>query len=259
MVAGTVARMDMVTGIRDAVAGRAAAWDFIRAFAAEWSAAPLTERDGCGAGEIAAAEVRLGLPLPAALKEAYALLGQRPDLTDNHDALRPLAELEVETDERGTALVFRDENQGVCRWGILLADPERAADGGADGTDPDDPPVVVRLDLQDTSEERWEPWLGRVSHCFVEIVLAESVHEPEELTAMLVDDEGEVGEVGEVGDLAAEEGLVRLPFPDYPPGDARPTRWYAGPDLLVRGDSVAYVRARTEEALELFLGPDEEE
>ncbi|MGW1280246.1 SMI1/KNR4 family protein [Streptomyces tsukubensis] len=245
--------MDMVTGIRDAVADRAAAWDFIRAFAAEWSAAPLTERDGWGAGEIAAAEERLGLPLPAALKEAYALLGRRPDLTDNHDALRPLAELEVETDERGTALVFRDENQGVCRWGILLADPERAA---GDGTDPDDPPVVIRLDLQDKSEERWEPWLGRVSHCFVEIVLAESVHEPEELTAMLVDVDGDKGEEG---DLAAEEGLVRLPFPDYPPGDTRPTRWYAGPDLLVRGDSVAYVRARTEEALELFLGPDEEE
>ncbi|MEW1550565.1 SMI1/KNR4 family protein [Streptomyces tsukubensis] len=250
--------MDMVTGIREAVAGRAAAWDFIRVFAAEWSAAPLTERDGCGPGEIAAAEERLGLALPAALKEAYALLGQRPDLTDNHDALRPLTELEVETDERGTALVFRDENQGVCRWGILLADPERAA---GDGTDPDDPPVVVRLDLQDKAEERWEPWLGRVSHCFVEIVLAESVHEPEELTAMLDGDDGDDvddGE-GEEGGFAAEEGLVRLPFPDYPPGDTRPTRWYAGPDLLVRGGSVAYVRARTEEALELFLGPDEEE
>ncbi|MFJ8230787.1 SMI1/KNR4 family protein [Streptomyces sp. NPDC094448] len=244
MAAGTVAHMDMVAGIRGAVAGRAAAWDFIRAFAAEWSAAPLAEDDGCGAGEIAAAEERLGLRLPAALKEAYALLGRRPDLTDNHDALRPLAELEVEADERGAVLVFRDENQGVCRWGIPVtdpADPER-----------DDPPVVVRLDLADKSDERWEPWLARVSHCFVEIVLAESVHEPEELTAMLDDDEGEEG------DLAAEEGFARLPFPDYPPGDPRPTRWYAGPDLLVRGGSVVYVRARTEEALDLFLGPDEE-
>ncbi|QDY77314.1 SMI1/KNR4 family protein [Streptomyces qinzhouensis] len=234
--------MDMVAGVRGAIADRAGAWDFIRAYAAEWSAAPLGAGDGCGAEEIAAAEERLGLRLPAALKEAYALLGRRPDLTDNHDVLRPLAELEL--DEAGEALVFRDENQGACRWGIPLAEAGL-----------DDPPVVIRPDLLDKAEERWEPWLGRVSHCFVEIVLAESVHVPEELSAFL---DGTAAD-----EVEAAGGFVRLPFPDYPPGDTEPTRWYAGPDALVRSEGVSYLRARTEEALDrtldLFLGPEEED
>ncbi|MGV9312925.1 SMI1/KNR4 family protein [Streptomyces sp. NPDC003691] len=244
--------MDMVTGIRSAVDGRAGAWDFIRAFTAEWTAAPLGAGDGYGPEELAAAEERLGLRLPAALKEAYALLGRRPDLTDNHDVLRPLAGLAV--DETGEALVFRDENQGCCRWGILLADLGH-----------DDPPVVVRPDLADKSAEEWEPWLGRVSHCFVEIVLAEAVHVPEELSAFLDELEAAEVEVAGAAGAAAEsgtgEGFVRLPFPDYPAGAVPGTRWYAGPEVLVRAEGVGYVRARTEEALDraldLLLGPEE--
>jgi hypothetical protein len=53
-------------------------------FAGSWRS-PLTERDGCGEDELAAAERRLGLRLPAAVREAYALFGKWPDLTSNQD------------------------------------------------------------------------------------------------------------------------------------------------------------------------------
>ncbi|MFE0424023.1 SMI1/KNR4 family protein [Streptomyces sp. NPDC058953] len=234
--------MDIVVGMRDAVAGRRAAWEFVRGYARVWCATPLADGDGCGPEEIAAAEERLGLRLPAALKEAYALLGRRPDLTSNHDSLRPPAGLEV--DASGEALVFRDENQGVCVWGIPLAEIGR-----------DDPPVVVRLDLADKASECWEPWLDRVSHCFVEIVLAESAHEPEELAEYLDEVDPET--------VQGAPGFVRLPFPEYPIGQTPGTRWYASPDALLRYDEgMVTVRGRTEEALERALdgliGPDED-
>jgi hypothetical protein len=80
----------------------------------------LEDGDGYSAAELDAAEGRLGLVLSPAFREAYGLLGRRDDLTSNHDRLRPLDELEV--DERGEALVFRDENQGAATWGVLLSD-----------------------------------------------------------------------------------------------------------------------------------------
>ncbi|MEU5160542.1 SMI1/KNR4 family protein [Streptomyces sp. NPDC020875] len=239
--------MDIVVEMRAAVAERRAAWEFVRSFVRAWCAVPLADGDGYGPDEIAAAERRLGLTLPAALREAYALLGLRPDLTSNQDVLRPLAELAVEPGEEadgpGAVLVFRDENQGVCRWGIPLAELGR-----------DDPPVVVRADLADKSAERWEPWLERVSHCFVEIVLAEAVHEPEELAAYSDEVDRET--------LVATEWLVRLPFPEYPVGAPTGTRWYAGRDALLRDDDgMVSVRARgTEEELDRvlddLLGPE---
>jgi hypothetical protein len=166
------------------------------------------------------AEGRLGLVLPPAFREAYGLLGWRDDLTSNHDRLRPLDELEV--DERGEALVFRDENQGAATWGVLLADLGE-----------DDPPVVMKADLALKEEERWEGWMGRFSLACVEIVLAESVHD-------LEDGDTEI----------LERDFRRVPLPDYPEGAG--TRWFAGPDVVVRDDGGAWlsVRARTAEVLD---------
>lgn len=52
-----------------------------------WIRSPLTGTDGYTPAELDAAQARLGLPLPAALRDAYQLLGQRHDLTDNQDSL----------------------------------------------------------------------------------------------------------------------------------------------------------------------------
>ncbi|MFF9566598.1 hypothetical protein [Streptomyces sp. NPDC014685] len=113
---------------------RQAAWRFIRAFARDWSQRPLAEADGCTPAELDAARARLDLPLPTALREAYQLLGNRKDLTDNQDSL--LAPQDLHLDEDRGVLVFRVENQACAYWGIRVTD-----------LDQDDPPVVVRADL----------------------------------------------------------------------------------------------------------------
>lgn len=223
---------DLVRSLAAAVEDRRAAWEFVAGFAADWTDRPLGAGDGWSDAELAAAEERLGLRLPAALREAYALLGRREDLTGNHDTLRAPDELDV--DETGEALVFRDENQGAARWGVLLRD-----------LDQDDPPVRMRPDLADKSREKWEDWLDRTSLAFVEIVLSESLHAPDGLVDFL--------------DALAEEDLeeleqhgVRLPFPPYPQGTEPGIRWFLRDDVLLREDAGAWLmaRGRTEEALD---------
>ncbi|MGW4030681.1 SMI1/KNR4 family protein [Streptomyces sp. NPDC004838] len=218
--------------------GRAGAWEFIRGFADAW-AEPLEDGDGYSEEELATAEARLGVRLPPALAEAYRLLGRRMDLTSNHDHLLKPSRLYI--DDRKEALVFREENQGACVWGVLLSELEK-----------EDPAVVVQADLADETAEEWEGWLDRVSLCFVEIVLAESVHVPEELCDFVdeIEDEGTV-----------ERSFARLPLPEYPVGQqSTGTRWFMATDVLLRHDGgVLYARGRTEEALErvreLIRGP----
>ncbi|WP_326690244.1 MULTISPECIES: SMI1/KNR4 family protein [unclassified Streptomyces] len=218
---------ELTTGLQ----GRDEAWQFIRGYAEHW-AEGLSEGDGEGDGdgwgelEIAGAAGRLGVALPAALREAYALLGRRPDLTSNNDVLLDPDELYL--DDEGTALVFRHENQGAASWGILVADLAHP-----------DPPVVVRADLADKQAERWEPWLDRLSLALVEIVLSESLHAPEELCDVRCDlTEDDLARVG--------RHAAPLPFPNAPG-----THWYLAPDALLRDDGATLlVRSRTEKALD---------
>ncbi|GAA3506882.1 hypothetical protein [Streptomyces showdoensis] len=219
---------DLVASLARGVGGRSGAWAFIQGFAAHWAGAALKGGDGWAEAELDAAEARLGLHLPTGLREAYALFGRRPDLHSNHDVLLGPAELYV--DDAKEALVFRHENQGAASWGILL-----------DGLRDDDPAVFIRLDLADKSAERWEGWLERLSLCFVEIALSESLRADEELCDYL-DPQDDTFEL-------LETNFVRLPFPAYPVGEQ--TRWFLGHDSLVRDDDGAAVlaRGRTAEAI----------
>ncbi|GGV68392.1 hypothetical protein GCM10010277_77640 [Streptomyces longisporoflavus] len=222
---------DLAALLDDGVRGRSGAWNFIRGFAGRW-ASPLESADGWSGADLAAAEKRLGLRLPAALREAYLLFGRRRDLTSNYDVLLGPAELYV--DDAREALVFRHENQGAASWGILL-----------DGLQDDDPAVFSRTDLMDKSAERWEGWLERLSLCFVEIVLSESLHADEELCDFLDADEFDVESL--------EGNFVRLPFPVYPIGDEENgSRWFLGQDVLLRDDAGAaiFARGRTAEDLD---------
>ncbi|WP_097867945.1 hypothetical protein [Streptomyces sp. rh34] len=226
---------DLAAFLGDGVRKRGGAWNFIRGFAGHW-ASPLENADGWSAAELAAAEERLGVRLPAVLREAYLLFGRRRDLTSNYDVLLGPAELYV--DDAGEALVFRHENQGAASWGILL-----------DGLQDDDPAVFSRTDLVDKSAERWEGWMERLSLCFVEIVLAESLHADEELCDFLDADESDVA--------LLEENFVRLPFPVYPMGDEENgSRWFLGQDALLRDDAGAAIstRGRTAEDLDRVRG-----
>ncbi|ALC21329.1 conserved hypothetical protein [Streptomyces pristinaespiralis ATCC 25486] len=230
MVAAMTHEFDLVRSLAAGAEDRHAAWDFVRGFAEHWTAAPL-DTGGCPEAEVAAAEERLGLRLPPALREAYTLLGGREDLTSNHDTLRALAELYV--DEAGEALVFRDENQGAARWGILLRDLAL-----------DDPPVLVRPDLADKNAERWEGWLERTSLAFLEIVLSEAAQAPTGPVDYLDAPDDEVLE-------RLERDATRLPFPLYPAEDPC-IRWFLYRDVLLRDDAGSWIhaRGRTAEALD---------
>ncbi|MGI5324960.1 hypothetical protein [Actinomadura nitritigenes] len=216
---------DIVRDLPPALHDRAAAWTFIREFAAGWGL-PLGREDGTPEGELAEAEDRLGLGLPAAVREAYALFGRRPDLHSNLDTLLSPGELAV---EHG-ALVFREENQGAVLWGVLLDDL-----GG------DDPPVHVRQDLADKYAELWEPWTDRFSAAVLEIVLAESTQGPEELC-----DARGLGP-GEDDELARRFALV--PFPSE-----SGQNFYTAPGVLLSdgGGDWLSVRAQDPDTLDRF-------
>jgi hypothetical protein len=212
-----------------AVADRAGAWNFIRGFAATWRS-PLADGDGWSEADLDAAEARLGLRLPAALREAYQLFGRRTDLTSLQDVLLSPADLKV----KDQALVFRVENQAAVFWGIPTAELEQP-----------DPPVVLRMDLADKGAERWDSWLDRFSHACVELVLSESLFSSEDL--------GDNRELAEGESSTLEQRFTRLPLPDYPTSQTTvpAVRWFADPDLIIRDDQRTWiwVRARTAEAL----------
>ncbi|AKL70903.1 MULTISPECIES: SMI1/KNR4 family protein [Streptomyces] len=221
---------ELAASLAGGVEGRSGAWSFIQAFAAHWARA-LESGDGWAEADLVAAEERLGVRLPAALREAYLLFGRRRDLTSNHDVLLGPAELYV--DDAKEALVFRHENQGAASWGILL-----------DSLQDDDPAVFIRPDLADESAEQWEGWLERLSLCFVEIVLSESLQADEELCDFLDADDDSIGLLG--------ENAVRLPFPAYPTGeDEHAIRWFLSQDVLLRSDGGLAVLARGRTAEDL--------
>lgn len=219
---------DLAASLARGVEGRSGAWTFIQGFAAHWVGAALGSNDGWTEADLDAAEERLGVQLPTALREAYLLFGRRHDLTGTHDVLLGPAELYV--DDAKEALVFRHENQGAASWGILLSSLQDDA-----------PAVLIRLDLADKSAERWEDWLERLSLCFVEIIFSESLQADEELCDFL-DPDGDSLEL-------LERSSVRLPFPAYPIGEE--TRWFLGQDVLLRDDDGAAILARGRTAEDL--------
>lgn len=213
---------DIGSRLPGALSSRAEAWRFIGDFAAYWRR-PLQAGDGRSEQDVAAAERRLGLRLPSALREAYLLFGRRTDLTSNHDTLLAPDELHV-TDG---ALVYRVENQGCAFWGVALDQLGR-----------DDPGTVMRSDLADKSEERWEPWETSLTTACVEMVMSEVVQFDGLFTDYLEFDQED-----------AEAGLDVLR--ELPPV-GRDLRWFAGPDVLVRevDGFCVHARARTQEAMD---------
>ncbi|MFF8691860.1 SMI1/KNR4 family protein [Streptomyces sp. NPDC015144] len=208
---------------------RQAAWSFVRAFARDWSPRPLTAADGRASAELDAAAERLGLPLPAALREAHHLLGLRPDLTSNQDTL--LAPEDLYLDEDRGVLVFRVENQSCAYWGIRVTDLGQ-----------EDPPVVFRLDVPRPTADDWIAWLDRLSVALVELVLSEALCADEDLMGWL-----------DPEDIPA--AFRRLPLPEYPTAQLPGSRWYAHDGVVIRDDhGTALLRARTEADLDRFDG-----
>ncbi|MFJ6436989.1 SMI1/KNR4 family protein [Streptomyces sp. NPDC091416] len=212
---------DMHTRLSAALHDRAEAWRFVADFAAYWQQ-PLRPGDGWSVAEVEAAERRLGLVLPAALREAYLLLGRRTDLISNHDTLLGPDELHVVDG----ALVYRVENQGAATWGVLLED-----------LDHDDPGTVMRSDLADKSQERWEAWESSLTVACIDMVMSEAVLFGAGFTDFLEGDAEEAGLVGRFREL---------------PTVGRDVRWFADADVLIRelDGFCLNVRARTGKALD---------
>ncbi|MEV7025632.1 SMI1/KNR4 family protein [Kitasatospora sp. NPDC093558] len=209
---------DLRAGMAETLRGREGAWAFVRGFAAYWGG-PLGPGDGFADAELDAAERRLGLRLPAALREAYRLFGRRADLTSSHNTLLTPDELYV----LDGALVYQAENQGCAHWGIPLAELAE-----------DDPATVARPDLADKSQERWEPSESRFSVAAVAMAMAEKLLEDHELTDFAEPEE-------ELPDVYRE-------LPEL----GRDCRWFEGPGVLVGviEDFSMTARARSAEALQ---------
>lgn len=74
----------------------------------------LQPEDGVSAAELNEATQRLGIELPPVLQTFYRLAGKEETVMDIFQHFAPVEELFVEDDK----LVFLEENQGVCVWGI---------------------------------------------------------------------------------------------------------------------------------------------
>ncbi|MDR1794864.1 MAG: SMI1/KNR4 family protein [Erysipelotrichaceae bacterium] len=78
----------------------------------------LRRKDGYREKEVAAAETRLGFPLPTALRQLYLLIGRVNVLVDSFQHFFSLDQLTV----IGDKLCFLQENQTVCYWSCDLGE-----------------------------------------------------------------------------------------------------------------------------------------
>jgi hypothetical protein len=224
------AGFDVGQEVAASLGSRQGTWRFIRRYAESWLT-PLSDDDGWPEAGLHAAEQRLGLQLPPAIREAYGLFGRRQDLTSVQDRLLGPDQLAVDT--TGEVLVHRVENQSVAVWGVPLATMDEA-----------DPAVVVAQNFED---DGWQPFLERFSLACVEMVLSESLFSaPLELS--------DNRPLDPTAAALVEQRFARLAIPDYPlwalPGAS--VHWFTGPDLLLRDDGGTWlwVRARTTAALD---------
>ena len=89
-------------------------WSLLKDFIAEWHR-PLTSGSGYSAAELDAAEQRLELKLPEALRELYQFAGRWEDVfVATQNFLVSPEELEI---EEGLLEIYC-ENQGIVHWGI---------------------------------------------------------------------------------------------------------------------------------------------
>ena len=190
-LAGVSGAFDAARALRAGLGDRRQAWEFIRGFAADW-ASPLVPGDGFSEDVLWAAEQRLGVKLPVALREAYLLFGQRSDLTAVQDRMVPPDRLRV--DHPGAVMMFRVENEHCAEWGVATGED----------WNPADPPVYVRQ----REDRRWEPFLDRVSTACVEMVLSEVLFGRRRL--------GDMCELPAELITTVESAYQQLAVPEYP-------------------------------------------
>ncbi len=99
----------------------------------------LTPRDGTPAASIAAAEKKLGLQLPAALRDYYLVAGRERSLNQAYNHLCAPGDWETHAGK----VIFMAENQCAVVWGV------------AAGTKPVDDPAVYQGPITDGAPSAW--------------------------------------------------------------------------------------------------------
>lgn len=115
---------------------------------------PLVSR--AALSEVEQAERRLGFELPASIREWYSTKNAIDTLAkySNQDWPIPLSKFAVTEWKHHRLLPFKNENQGVCAWAIML-------DGSAD------PPVYVDVDSNGTQWNMQAPTFSAYVHACV--------------------------------------------------------------------------------------------
>ena len=87
--------------------------------------------DGIDMARLSAAEQRLGLSLPSALRELYTCAGSVTCLMESFQRFSAPEQLAIEDGK----LVFLEENQGVCFWGVgIIGDRHMVLQCASDGS-----------------------------------------------------------------------------------------------------------------------------
>ncbi|MDO4879305.1 MAG: SMI1/KNR4 family protein [Neisseria sp.] len=113
---------------------------------------------GLPEGEIAAAEQRLGIRFPAALREYLLALGGSDTVNLSFNRLMPLEKIHFD----GGCLVLAEENQGVFRCGIARADLAQ-----------DNPPARIACNIEGGSQ--WQPHLPDTRALLLELACTNAV------------------------------------------------------------------------------------
>jgi hypothetical protein len=200
--------------LREMPVSREERWNVVKTFFRGWYG-ELDSADGCTEQSIRAAEERLKLTLPTALREWYVLAGRRTGVWSCQDHFLLPETLRAENQK----LVIYVENQGVVRWAVQLDDIAN-----------DDPPVFV-TDLCDP--EIWIEECSAVSiFALSQMLLSVKFSESTRYSAN--------GQATNASLAAIAQSYERLALPDlnWPPG---PTRIYGGQDLVIETDGETWI------------------
>jgi hypothetical protein len=203
-------------------------WDPMLRFAERWIPSPRRESNGVSEDQCDAAEARLGIKIPAAVREWYRLFAMRPDMSgdDRGNRAVPIDELAV-CDGR---VDLYWENQGVLSWGVRVSDWHH-----------DDPPVVA-IETEVCS-------LGVVNRTCSEFYFQMMLHQAKWASLSAYG-------YGDVAKVVAEH-YPRLPLPVWPwAGEPEAFTLYGDDDTLLNFDSTYHllVVARTDDALRKASG-----
>jgi hypothetical protein len=208
----------------------------IAGFAEDW-----TGRSAAAAGaagierELAAAEQRLGGPLPIALRWLYTAYGAEDTPLGTQDRLLTLGGLAV--DGEGVVTVI-EENQQCAAWGYRpLADEARQDD-----------PAVLWKDLQGLTEDAdtWQAYQPRLSVFLLEAAINAAMLAENALTVHRELDSADEPDLSAASPLAIPEHVF------WADPSAAPVRWYALDDVLIRNDGGTWLwaLARTKDGLQ---------